>query len=70
MRTRAIEVLFWGSVVVATGLVLGVWQWLLQHGFTALVVAAALIVVVGTPLLMFGGAVEIARRVWQRRIQQ
>jgi len=63
MRTRAIEVLFWGALVVAAGLVLGVWPWLLHYGLQAAILIALAIVVVGTPLLVLTGALRFSA--WQ-----
>jgi len=63
MRTRAIQVLFWGSLVVIAGLVLGVWQWAVRYGFTIVFVAALAIVVVGTPLLILAGVLRFSA--WQ-----
>jgi len=63
MRSRAIQVLFWGCVVVLAGLVLGVWSWVARYGFTAAILAALAIVVVGTPLLILAGVLRFSA--WQ-----
>jgi membrane protein YdbS with pleckstrin-like domain len=58
VRTRAIEALFYGTIIILGGALLGVWSWAAHNGFTALVYAALVIVIVGT-------LVRVAMLMWR-----